>query len=173
MRIVKMLGLAALSALAVMAVVGATGASADSLCLKDIAGPDATCPEGSIWTGSVKGHTVDPVTLKNGVATLLASGLEVKCESGFLADFVKNDGPKKGVLLLILELTFFNCGGDCTAVEGGKTTNPPYNAFASAERGHVVVTADGKGAPLAILTGCPFNVKCAYQAGASSLLKLT
>lgn len=95
MRIVKMLGLTALSALAVMAAVGAAGASADSLCLEDIKGPDATCPGGSIWTGSVKGHTVDSVTLKAGVATLLLEGLESKCESSFLADFVKNDGPKK------------------------------------------------------------------------------
>lgn len=35
-----------------------------------------------------------------------------------------------------------------------------------------MVTEDGKGVPLAVLTGCPFGTKCAYKAGASSLLKI-
>jgi hypothetical protein len=160
-KLFKMLGLAAVAALAVMAFIGTSTAAADSACLKD------ETPCASPYTGSIFGLSTE--------AVLTAGVFKVTCtESAVLGDFVKNEGAHTGVTYLMLSVTFKKCGGSCKKVKGEATLNPPYNALASADKGTLAVTEDGKGAPKALLEGCSvlgFTVACEYEAEPTTTLK--
>ena len=159
MRLIKMLGLAAVAAVAAMALIGSGTASADSLCLEDpvVNGHNGECKAEKIWKGPVIGLALNK-------ATLLAEGLETKCDSETLADYVSNEGAHIGLYLLVLHLTFTNCTGACKTA---KAENLPYLALANALKLHVIFTKHpgGPGNPAALLecTLFGFPVNCLYE----------
>lgn len=155
MKFVKLFALVAATTLAAMALIGAGTASADSACLVDPeGGSQGECPGEKVWEGPIIG--LEPEAL------FIIGGVHTTCESEFLADYIRDEGPKEGLLYLILELTFDNCEGGCkTAV----AENLPYLLLLLLwEQEHGYLTEDKKGRPAFLLEGCTaLKLNCLYQ----------
>jgi hypothetical protein len=161
MRIIKTLGLAAVAAMAAMAFVGATSASADTICTNLTIPDSGECPLASRLA------LPQTITAKSTNATLTSSGIEpVTCESTVSGEAKTNDGPHTQILGLINSLTFTNCKGGCTAVNGGgNIENLPYlvEALALTLLWHVKKEPNG-GNLAATLEHCTiFNVSCLFE----------
>jgi hypothetical protein len=165
-RLIKMLGLAGVTALVAMAFVGAATASADSACLEDPkGGAQGECPEGKIWTGPIFGLAAE-------VTIGIPGAADTVCKGEFLADWVKNEGKKIGVVYLILTFTLLNCTGGCV-FKRMEAENLPWEllilmAEQSAEGGkeHAFLREDGKGRPAILLENCTIDStvdNCLYE----------
>lgn len=154
MKFATLFSLAA-TILAAMALIGVGTASADSACLVDPdGGSQGECPGEKVWEGPIIG--LEPEAL------FIIGGVHTTCESEFLADYIKDEGPKEGLLYLILDLTFDNCEGGCkTAV----AENLPYSLLLLLwEQEHGYLTEDKKGRPAFLLEGCTvLKLNCLYQ----------
>lgn len=158
MRPIKMLGLVAIAALAAMVLVSSGTAFADSACLEDPkGGSQGECPGGKRWEGPIIGLSPEALFILNGV--------ETKCKSEFLADYVKNEGAKIGLLYLILTLTFTECKGGCKKVFA---ENLPYLLLVLMWiQEHAILSEDEKGRPAVLLETCTFPplepINCLYD----------
>jgi hypothetical protein len=153
-RFIKMLGLAGAVALIAMAFAGAGTASADSACLVDV-GANGACPAGSIWQGPVIGLSK--------LVVFKIEKTETKCKSGFLADYLGNEGAHVGVTYLILGLGFKECTGDC---EKATAEALPYVFLVSALQNQVLLIQDGIFPPAVLLENCMVlgvPMDCLYQ----------
>jgi hypothetical protein len=166
-RVIKLLGLAGVTALVALAFVGAGTASADSACLVDPPeGAQGTCPKESIWNGPIIGLSQEAVWGWPDQA-------DTKCKSEFLADWIKNEGEKVGLLYLILTFTFTDClGGPCNKKEI-KSENTPWELLVlmaaqvpGGEKEHSFLREDGKGRPAFLQNNCIFDsmeLNCLYE----------
>lgn len=167
MRLAKMLGLVGAGALIVMMLTIGGSASADSACLEDpkVGGSQGECPEGKIWNKGIIG-----------LASTVTIGFpdigDTTCKGEFLADWVKNEGKKIGLVYLILTFRLTNCTGVCNfANKEGE--NLPWEFLVLMFRPnpevageHAILREDGKGRPAILLENCTLNsmlVNCLYE----------
>jgi hypothetical protein len=158
-----MLGLAAIAALAAMAFVAST-ASADTLCEENV-GELNTCPAGKIALVNKKiaGLATGAKLLGNGGEELLT------CNSETLGEITRTGGNLP-VLGTVSKLLFTNCAGPCTKAHA---VNLNYGVEANATSLHALFSAT-TGNPGALIEGCPFGVKCKFEATSKPvLLKVT
>lgn len=160
MRLIKMLGITGAMALVAMAFVGAGTASADSVCLVD-AGFDGACPAGSVWQGPIIGLSK--------LAIFKLEQAVTKCQSGFLAKFLGNEGPHVGMTYLIAGLGFKECTGACKNVTAEAL---PYAFLVSSLQKEVVLLQDQILPPAVLLENCMVlgvELDCLYQAPAQTI----
>jgi hypothetical protein len=171
-----MLGLVGITALAAMALVVGGSASADSACLEDPkGGAQGECPEGKVWKGPIIGLAIE---VKIGLGALE----DTVCKGEFLADWVKNEGAKIGVLYLILTFKLLNCTGLCKNVAVQNGENLPWSLLVlmapkdpenpADGKEHAILREDGKGIPSILLENCKINamlLNCLYEFGVESL----
>lgn len=168
MRLAKMLGLVGAGALIVMALVIGGSASADSACLEDPkeGGAQGTCPEGKIWNKPIIGLAAE---VKIGFPDVG----DATCKGEFLADWIKNEGKKIGVVYLILTFSLSNCTGVCKFAEKKEGENLPWELLVlmfrpdpEAAGEHAILREDGKGRPAILLPNCTLSsmlVNCLYE----------
>lgn len=159
MRLIKMFGMAGATVLVAMAFVGASTASADSVCLVD-AGFAGECPMGSVWQGPVIGLSK--------LAVFKLEQAVTKCQSGFLADPLGNEGPHVGMTYLILGFGFKECTGACKNVTAEAL---PYVFLVSSLQKEVVLLQDQMLPPAVLLENCMVlgvELDCLYQAPAQT-----
>jgi hypothetical protein len=156
---IKMFGLAAIAALAAMAFISST-ASADTLCEENV-GETGTCPSAAraLVKSKIAGLATGAKLLGNGGEELLT------CASETLGEITRT-GSNLPVLGTVTKLLFTNCVGPCTSAHG---FNLNYGVEANATSLDALFSST-TGNPGATIEGCPFGVKCKFEAVSKPVL---
>lgn len=159
MRLVKLLGLTAITALAAMAFI-ASSASADTLCEENV-GELNECPTAAraLVNKKIAGLATGAKLLGNGGEELLT------CASETLGEITRT-GSNLPVLGTVTKLLFTSCVGPCKSAHG---FNLNYGVEANATSLDALFSAT-TGNPGATIEGCPFGVKCKFEAVSKPVL---